>query len=245
MSILLISVLLFLLGYIINMFYITVLYHRGLTHKAVELSPFAIKWTAATGIWMTGIDPKSWVCMHRLHHDHSDTEHDPHSPVHRGIFGVGMAQLKYYEKTLIGLIKRNPLYTNVVKDLDFSVSSLNKKGLWWVPYVLHLAIAVLISFLFQSWAPGFFYWLGIMSHPIQGWLVNSLAHRFGYRNFKTEDNSRNNTLVAWFVAGEGYQNNHHAKPQSAKFSEKWYEFDAGYIMCKMAAGVGLLRFPKI
>lgn len=245
MSVFLISGVLFFIGYLINIFYITVLYHRGLTHKAVKLSPFAIKWTAKTGIWMTGIDPKSWVCMHRLHHDHSDTERDPHSPMHRGLFGVALAQLKYYEKTLVALIKKKPVYSDIVKDLNFPVSSLNKKGLWYLPYVLHVMIAVIFAVIFKSWVPGMAYFLGIMSHPVQGWLVNSLAHRFGYRNFQTKDNSRNNTLVAWFVAGEGYQNNHHAQPQSAKFSNKWYEFDAGYLMCKVAAGFGFLKFPSI
>ena len=244
MSVAVWSVILFLMGYLINIFYITVLYHRALTHQAIVLSPFARRWTIQSGIWMTGIDPKAWACMHRLHHSFSDTEKDPHSPIHRGVFGVAISQLKYYEKALVGLIKNDPSYSDVVKDLEFPVSSLNRNKIWWAPYLVHLALATAFSVATHSIFPGIAYWLGIMSHPIQGWLVNSLAHKFGYRNHATTDNSRNNTLVAWLVGGEGYQNNHHAAPSSPKFSEKWYEFDSGYVLCQIASSVGFLKFRE-
>ena len=234
----------FLLGYLINIFYITVLYHRGLTHSAVELSPFARWWVVKTGIWMTGIDPKAWACMHRMHHQFSDTEKDPHSPWTFGILGVAFEQLKSYEKILVGLIKNKATYIEVVRDLDFPVSYLNRKKIWWIPYFVHLLIAVVFYILTSSWMIGVAYWLGIMSHPVQGWLVNSLAHRFGYRNHATSDESRNNTLVAWLVAGEGYQNNHHARPSSPKFSERRFEFDGGYILCKLAVMVGFLKIRE-
>ncbi len=88
---------------------------------------------------------------------------------------------------------------------------------------------------------GLCYYLGMMSHPIQGWLVNSFGHAVGYRNFATSDDSRNNTLVAWTCFGEGYQNNHHRFPKSAKFSMKWFEFDFGWVVTKLLAAVGLIE----
>ncbi len=244
MSVLWLSAGFFSIGYVINLFYISVLYHRALTHQSIVLSPFARTWTVRTGVWVTGIDPKAWACMHRLHHLYSDTEKDPHSPVHFGVFGVAISQLKYYKTVLVGLIKNKPTYSDVVKDLEFPVSWVNRTGIWYMPYLVHFLIAVIISVATQSPWPGLAYWLGIMSHPAQGWLVNSLAHRFGYRNHQTEDNSKNNTIVAWLVAGEGYQNNHHAHPESSKFSEKWYEFDSGYLLCKMASKAGFLKIRK-
>lgn len=80
-----------------------------------------------------------------------------------------------------------------------------------------------------------------MSHPIQGWMVNALGHSFGYRNYPTPDRSKNNLLVAWLVMGEGYQNNHHHQPSSAKFSVKWWEFDLGYYFCILAERFGVLE----
>jgi stearoyl-CoA desaturase (delta-9 desaturase) len=231
-------------GYIANMFYITVLYHRGLAHGAVSLSPWMRKVTIATGSWVTGIDPKAWACMHRMHHRYSDTEDDPHSPWNPGgIFGVAMSQLRSYEKVLRGLNKKKEPYESVVKDLDFPISWPNRKKVWYLPYVLHAVLGVAFSLAFGSWLIGGAYWLGMMSHPVQGWLVNALAHRYGYRNFETDDRSRNNTFVAWFVFGEGYQNNHHAHPESAKFSIKGSEIDAGYAMVLAAKTLRLLDLP--
>ena len=83
----------------------------------------------------------------------------------------------------------------------------NRYGFWLAPYLVHGLIGIAPSSLVSIWL-GASYFLGMMSHPIQGWMVNSLGHFFGFRNFETTDKSRNYTLVAYFVAGEGYQNNH-------------------------------------
>jgi stearoyl-CoA desaturase (Delta-9 desaturase) len=244
MESLLIATLVFLAGYLLNIFYITVLYHRGLTHKALVLHPGLVKWIAWTGNWVTGLDPKAWICMHRLHHLHADTAADPHSPLHQGVFGLAIGQLKSYEQVLRGLMRRKEPYTSLVKDLPFDVSFLNKRRLWALPYFLHLALALVLGIALQNPLVGFAYLFGIMSHPIQGWMVNSLAHRYGYRNFVTDDNSRNNRMVALMVFGEGYQNNHHAYPQSARFSMKPGEIDLGYLLCRGLMVFQLAKIPK-
>lgn len=234
----------FMTGYLLNIFYITVLYHRGLTHQAVQLSPGAMKFLERTGIWVTGIDPKAWACMHRMHHQYSDTEKDPHSPVHLGIFGVAHAQLKAYENTLRQLIRKQSQATQLVADIPFDVSLLNRKKLWMLPYLLHLAIGATLGLATGSWILGLAYYLGIMSHPIQGWMVNSLAHAYGYRNYSSPDNSRNNTLVSWLVFGEGLQNNHHQFPKRACFAIQKFEVDLGYGLCLAASRLGILSLPK-
>jgi stearoyl-CoA desaturase (delta-9 desaturase) len=80
-----------------------------------------------------------------------------------------------------------------------------------------------------------------MSHPVHGWMVNSLAHKYGYRNFATKDHSTNNTFVSWLVAGEGLQNNHHARPKSANFAKKKGEIDLGYSLCVISSRLGLIK----
>ena len=243
MSTLGIAGLVFSAGYLLNVFYITVFYHRGLTHRAVVLKPSIERWIARTGNWLTGIDPKAWACMHRMHHLHSDSELDPHSPIHQGVFGVLMGQLHSYEHALKKLIKRDPIFTRLVADIPFDVSFLNRKKLWILPYLLHVLIAIGLGLAFHHVLIGLAYFVGIMSHPVQGWMVNSLAHRFGYVNFKRADHSRNNLMVGLLVFGEGYQNNHHEYPKHARFSAKWWELDMGYWMCLVGKQLGMLEIP--
>ncbi|MBC7691209.1 MAG: acyl-CoA desaturase [Methylotenera sp.] len=243
MIILLSALLIFSTGYLLNIFYITVFYHRALTHRSVVMSPATERFLASTGSWVTGIDPKAWACMHRLHHQYSDTPRDPHSPIHQGVFGLAMGQLRSYEKILVRLIRGDKKLSAVVSDIPFDVNYLNRKKLWFLPYLLHVGIAVAFGFAFQNAIPGIAYFLGIMSHPVQGWMVNALAHKYGYRNFDSSDHSRNNTLVALLVFGEGLQNNHHQFPGSAKFSITPKELDLGYGLCLLAERVGILQIP--
>lgn len=234
----------FLLAYLINTTTISVLYHRGLAHGAVRLTPRTRRFTATMGVWLTGLDPKGWVCMHRRHHEHSDTEHDPHSPVHYGLFGVLLGQLRSYERTLVGLARSEPAYTAVAADLDFPISWVNRKGVWFLPYLVHLTVALILGLAFDWWMLGACYWLGMMSHPIEGWIVNSLGHAVGGRNFDTPDNSRNNHLAAWLILGEGYQNNHHRYPASARFSYRRSELDLGYGVCLSLEALGALMIER-
>ena len=235
----------FIFGYVLNMFYITVLYHRALTHGAVKLHPALHKILYATGTWITGLDPKSWATMHRFHHKYSDTATDPHSPSHAGVMGVWIAQYKSYLKYMDHLIKKDSDEVNKLsEDMNMDVSWLNRKNLSWLPYIIHVIIALVIWQSFESFIIGAAYWFGIMSHPLQGWMVNALAHKYGGRNFDTPDDSRNNTLVGYFVFGEGYQNNHHHSPQNAKFSVKSSEIDMGYAMVVIAQKFGLLKITQ-
>lgn len=244
MSTLLISLAFLIGGYLINIFYITVLYHRGLTHRAIEMSPGLEKWLSWTGNWLTGLDPKAWACMHRLHHQHSDTDLDPHSPVKYGVWGVMLAQLRSYEKILSKLKRGDKEYMDIVSDIKFDINILNRKKLWIVPYLAHIVIAFGFGYLFQSYWIGAAYFVGIMSHPVQGWMVNSFAHHSGYRNFDSADNSRNNVIVAILTFGEGFQNNHHTRPFAANFAFKSTEIDLGYGLCIAAEKLGLIRIPR-
>lgn len=228
----------FAAAYLANVLTITVGYHRALAHKAITLHPRLQRLLVAGGPWLTGLDPCAWIVMHRLHHAHSDTPLDPHSPVNVGILGIGLEQLRSYERVLIGLLKREPEFTRHAKDLDFEVNALTRRGLWWLPYATHAAIGLALG-AGVGWLLGVTYFLGMMSHPVQGGLVNSLGHAIGGRNFETRDNSRNNHLAAWLIFGEGFQNNHHAFPGSASFSHRRSEIDLGYASCVLLEKLGL------
>lgn len=234
----------FAVAYAINATYISVFYHRGLTHGAVTLSPLVRKFVVASGPWVMGIDAKTWCTMHRLHHRHSDAEQDPHSPLNSSIPRVIVEQLKSYERIMRGLAVGKRQYTSEVPDLDFQVHWLYRKKLWWVPYALHLAISVALSFAFGGWLIGLAFYSGMVTHPIQGWMVNAFGHSMGYQTFDNQDNSKNNNIVSWLVMGEGYQNNHHKHPRSPKFSYRWFEVDYGYTICQALQLLGVLKIEK-
>lgn len=233
----------FLAGYTLNVGYITVFYHRGLAHRGLRLGPRTLRFVLATGNWITGLDPKAWACMHRMHHAFADGPGDPHSPAQVGVFGVFLAQLRAYERGLYGLLARHPGYVRHVADLDFPVHWLNQRGLWWLPYGFHAVFAGLLGLSF-GWLLGAAYFGGLMSHPLEGWVVNALGHAVGHRNFATPDNSRNTWLAALLIYGEGLQNNHHRYPSSARFSYRFWEPDAGFALCLALERLGLLEIER-
>lgn len=234
-----------LLGtYLITITYTSVFYHRGFTHKAITLRPWFRKFILLSGPWLTGMDIKAWSCMHRLHHRYSDTKRDPHSPRYAGFLGVMIAQMRVYERVVSRLDAGRRPYKSIVRDLDFPLSWFQRHKVWWVPFAIHVGIALTAGLVFNAWLLGAAYALGIMSHPIQGFIINSFGHAIGYRNFDSPDDSRNNVPAALFVLGEGLQNNHHAYPSSARFSMKRWEFDGGYLICKILEKMRLITIYK-
>lgn len=240
LTLVIVSISVFAVGYILNMFYISVFYHRGLAHSALDVKPGVKRFIAKSGVWVTGIDPKTWIAMHRKHHEHSDTANDPHSPVNcknpLDMFGV---QFKSYSRMMVRLIKKDPIASATVDDIDFDVHPIMASGYWYLPYLIQLVLGIAIS-IFTSPIIGIAYGLGIMSHPVQGWMVNYYGHHSGYRTFPLEDDSRNNIIVGLMTMGEGLQNNHHKYPHSAKFSILPKEVDFGYAMCWIAVKTGLI-----
>jgi stearoyl-CoA desaturase (delta-9 desaturase) len=241
---LLVCAVVFIAAYLLNSLYMTVFYHRALCHSAVTLSPRLRRFVVATGNWVTSLDPKGWVCMHRMHHEYSDTADDPHSPSNSSILGVFRAQHKSYERVLVGLYRKDPRFTEHVKDLDFPVHWLNTKRMWLLPLGVHFSVGLAAALVWGMPLLGACYFFGLMCHPIQGWLVNSFGHAHGPRNFDTPDDSRNNAFVAWLIVGEGLQNNHHAHPASAKFSYAPGEFDLGYWFCRGLQRLGGLEINQ-
>ncbi len=233
-----------LFTYSVNLLYITVFYHRAFTHGAVGLHPTVRRFVVVSSKWVTGLDLKAWACMHRIHHAYADTPRDPHSPRNVGILGVAPAALHSYRQILSGLARHDPELCAVVTDLDFDLHWLSRQRAWFLGSLVHTAVAVGVWLASGVWVVGAAYLLGMASHPVQGWLVNSLGHAVGYRTFDTPDDSRNNQVVAWLVGGEGLQNNHHAHPGSARFCYYWWELDVGYLLCRSLAAMGLLHVRR-
>jgi fatty-acid desaturase len=195
-------------------------YHRLLTHRGYKTP----KWmeyllTVCATLTLEG-GPIFWVGVHRMHHQNTDKEGDPHSPNDGGFWShMGW------------LITGRSLHNNS-EDLLPLVPDLRKDKfhLWisrwhWLP----VTVLAVILFLVGGWP--FLLW-GIFLRTVVGlhstWLVNSATHMWGSRRFATSDTSRNSFWVALLTFGEGWHNNHHAHPQSSRHGLAWYEFDPNW-----------------
>jgi stearoyl-CoA desaturase (delta-9 desaturase) len=212
-------------------------YHRLHTHRSYKVPRWMEYLFAVCGTLTLEGGPIFWTAIHRIHHQRSDLPGDPHSPregawwAHVGWILVG--ETKHNNTMLLG--KYAP---DLAKD-PFYVWLNNYH---WVPNV---ALAVLLYAVgglpFLLWA-GFF---RIVFGLHATWLVNSATHMWGGRRFATRDDSRNNWWVALISFGEGWHNNHHAHPTSARHGLAWYEFDPSWLQIKLLKRLGLAKSIQV
>lgn len=195
-------------------------YHRLHTHRGYRCPLWFEYMLAVFGTLNLEGGPIFWVATHRIHHQKSDQPGDPHSP-NDGAFWAHVGWL------LFGEVNHNNtrLMSKYAPDLAKHKFYVWLNNYHWVPLIVLGAILWAIG-----GAPVFFW--GIFFRVTVGlhatWLVNSAAHMFGYRNFETRDESRNTWWVALFSFGEGWHNNHHAHPTSARHGLAWYEIDLSW-----------------
>lgn len=212
-------------------------YHRLLTHRGYKTPKWIEYSLTVCGTLALEGGPIFWVATHRLHHQNTDREGDPHSP-HDGGFWSHM-----------GWILTGQTMRNNAKDLLPYVPELRKDRFhtwisrWhWVPItVLGAALFAVGGWRFVLWGIFFRTVLGLHST----WLVNSATHMWGRQRFLTHDDSRNSLWVALLTFGEGWHNNHHAYPQSARHGAKWYEVDLNWYGIFLLRLVGLARDVKL
>ena len=207
---------------------ITVGYHRLLTHRSFRTSSFVEGALAFLGTMTLQGGPISWVAAHRYHHRRSDHDGDPHSPL-AGFFWSHVVWICY----------RHPKLADTEARCRFAPDLVKKPILRFLEnYYYRINVLSLVVFFGSGWLIGGL-WMGIsvllwavFLRLVCFWhitfLVNSASHRWGYRNFDTNDQSRNNWWVAMLALGEGWHNNHHAEPRSAAFGRRWFEVDFGY-----------------
>ncbi|MGA8163148.1 MAG: fatty acid desaturase, partial [Acidobacteriaceae bacterium] len=178
-----------------------------------------------------------WVSLHRVHHQLSDQEGDPHTP-NDGGWWAHVGWIISGES----LHAETDALARYVPDLrrDRFYRWLSKYH--WVPMVVAGLICLAVAGI-----PGLLW--GIFLRTTLGlhstWLVNSATHMWGSRRFETRDESRNSWWVAVLTGGEGWHNNHHAHPVSARHGLKWYEMDVNYYGIWLLNKVGLAREVKV
>jgi stearoyl-CoA desaturase (delta-9 desaturase) len=236
---------------------VTVGYHRLFTHRSFE-APRLVKATLAILGGMAVEGPLlRWVAQHRCHHHHSDDEGDPHSPhaIEHGAGGTAqMVRGLWHAHVGWLFLPDSPKLGRYVKDLrsDRMLRTISQMFPIWA--ILGLMIpAMLGGLLTLSWM-GILYgflWGGLARiffvHHVT-WSINSVCHFWGTRPFETGDMSRNNALFGVLGFGEGWHNNHHAFPTSARHGLRWWQLDLSYYIIQSMRAIGLasnVRLPAV
>ncbi|MGW8184227.1 MAG: DesA family fatty acid desaturase [Burkholderiales bacterium] len=219
---------------------VTIFLHRHQAHHALDLHP-AISHFFRLWLWLTtGMLTKEWAAVHRKHHAKCDTPEDPHSPQILGINRVLWAGVFLYVKearkpetierygrgTPDDWLERN-LYSR------FKILGLILMGV--ADIILFGVVPGLAIFAAQIvWIP--FWAAGV---------INGIGHYWGYRHWSTPDASTNIFPLGILIGGEELHNNHHAYPTSAKLSNKWYEFDLGWLYIRILEALRLAKVKHV
>src|SRR5262245_27514477 len=227
-------------------------YHRLLTHRSFACPRWLEHGLSVLGACCLQGTPMSWVAAHRMHHQHSDKPGDPHCP-RSNFFWSHMGWFLIYDPDRYNI----GTYDRYVRDLfeDRFYKWLERPQGWrtiqGTQSALFLGVGILVGTL-STWSLQGALQLGL-SWLVWGvfvrtvavwhitWSVNSVTHLWGYRNFNTQDDSRNNWVVGLISNGEGWHNNHHAEPRCAAHGQRWWEFDVSYLTIRLLARLGLAR----
>ncbi len=244
---------LFFVMYLIAGFGITGGYHRLFTHRSFQCPTWVRFLFGVAGSMAVQGPLFFWVATHRRHHQYSDVDGDPHSPHEHGEGMVGL--VKGFWHAHLGWMFRgaDAMATRSLPDLsrDGTARLIHRGFLAWALAGMVIP-AILGGLIQQSWMGALtgFLWGGLarifVTHHAT-WSVNSICHLWGTRDFATRDDSRNNPAVALVSLGEGWHNNHHAHPQSARHGLRWFQIDPTWILIwtllrlRLASNVQLAR----
>jgi stearoyl-CoA desaturase (delta-9 desaturase) len=236
--------------YFYGAFGINIGYHRLLTHRSFKCPLWLEHCMVFVALCCMEDAPASWVATHRQHHNETDEQPDPHSPLvgffwaHVGwllVENVDVRCLNAYERYARDVLK-DPFYMRLQRSL---------LPVWiYLGHALayYLAGAGFVLATGGSGAAAFQFGMSLLVWGVFfrtvcvwhiSWSVNSLTHMFGYRNYETAENSRNNWLVAFLASGEGWHNNHHIDPASACNHHRWWEVDPMWMIIRGLEMVGL------
>ena len=238
--------------YIFGTLGISLCFHRLLTHRGVVCPKWFEHTLAILGVCCLQDTPARWVAIHRRHHQHADEQPDPHSPLVHFLWAhMGWLILKNRETTRLKIVSRyakdilqDPFYAWLEKNFNWVWIVLMSWGGFFVGGILVELLggggakdALQSGLSFLIW--GVFVRTVLVWHIT--WSVNSVAHLWGYRNYETDESSRNNFIIGIISNGEGWHNNHHADPRSARHGHLWWELDVTWLTIRLLMTLGLAR----
>jgi stearoyl-CoA desaturase (delta-9 desaturase) len=214
--------------YVARMFALMAGVHRGLAHHAYDTSRWLRFVLASVATSAGQLGPLWWASIHRLHHARSDRDEDPHDARNGFVWAhAGWFLVHTYDE----------VQWQWIPDLA------NERELRWLDrhYLAPVAALVFTLALVGGWWAvtwGFAVSTVLLWHATS--LLTSLSHRIGTRRFRTQDDSKNHPAIALVTLGEGWHNNHHRYPRSARLGHAWWELDLSYLGLRMLAALGLV-----
>lgn len=204
--------------WIIGVLGINVGMHRLLSHRSFKTYPFIEKFLSFVAVLTTVGSPLAWVAIHRQHHRSADKAGDPHSPYLLGNWRAwfGFWNLKKLDVKLINDLRKNKFQKNLHKH-----------------YLAYVLLVNFVILLINPWYVIFLYCIPacLCLHSSSAIIV--IAHRHGYKTHKVNDESRNSWIANLITLGEGWHNNHHAKPYAWSNWEKWWEWDISSLVIRL------------
>ncbi|MDB5228734.1 MAG: acyl-CoA desaturase [Bacteroidota bacterium] len=242
-------ILLFILHWFVSVFFQTAFLHRYASHKMFTMGKIREKifhfmtWLSQGPSYLV---PRAYAVMHRMHHEFSDTEEDPHSPhFFKDIFSMMIKTKEIYtgfSNNKISAASKYyydlPVWKKFESFADHYATRLGW-GLVYIAVYLLLIWQLDLSYFWMLLLPVHF-----LMGPIHGAIVNWCGHKYGYKNFDNHDNSRNTEPFGILLMGELFQNNHHKFPASANFAKKWFEFDPTYYVLVVMHYFGIIKLVK-
>jgi fatty-acid desaturase len=208
-------------------------YHRLLTHRSYKTPKWIEYLLTVCGTLALEGGPVFWVTAHRIHHRFSDTTGDPHTP----------REGKWWAH-IVWMLVGKASYHNPPESARYAPDLVRDPFHVWISRYHFAPLIVTGVLLLLVGGVPFLLW-GVFARVTVGWhatwLVNSATHLWGRRRFATRDGSRNNAWVALVTFGEGWHNNHHAHPTSARHGLAWYEIDPTWIAIRLLGVFGLAK----
>jgi stearoyl-CoA desaturase (delta-9 desaturase) len=240
-----------LLGtHLCGLFGINLCYHRLLTHRGLKCPKWLEHAFAVVAMSCLQETPARWVAIHRRHHQFADEQPDPHSPLASFFWShVGWILVHQPELSRLGIFER---YAKDILRDRFYVALERHHALIWInlgQLPLFFAVGFAVAWLCgETPAVAAGTGLSIMMFGVFvrtvliwhiTWAVNSVTHLWGYRSYETGEDSRNNIIVGLISNGEGWHNNHHADPRSARHGHRWWEIDNTWLTIRALEWLGL------
>lgn len=228
-----------------GLFFQSFFLHRYAAHqvftmsKTMERLSFVLTWVFQGPSYLSAY---GYGIMHRMHHAHTDTEEDPHSPSHDANILVMMWKTKnIYQDINEQRILVAPQFLNGVpkwKNFDLFAGSKISRILWIAAYL------VFFLFFSSNWWEWVLFPLTFLMAPVHGAIINWFGHVYGYVNFKMKNTSKNLFPFDFLMMGEGYHNNHHKNATNANFGVKWHEIDFTFVIIKVLDAFGFISLKK-
>lgn len=240
-----IILLFFLIHWYASLFTQSFFYHRYAAHRHFTMTRTWEKIFFVLSFITMGssyISPGAYSIMHRLHHEHTDRENDPHSPeIYHGFFYLMLSTRNNY----FNIYNGSSIVSEKYKANLLSWKSFERIAHNWITRIIWIFVYLLVYITYASSAWEFLLLpFTIIMGTLQGAVVNWWAHRFGYVNYNTGDFSKNILPLDLFFWGEAYHNNHHQHPGRANNAHKWYEFDALYCILLFFNFFHIIRLKK-